>query len=308
MEIGDRLRQLRRHLGVNQCDFAESIGLKQGSYSDIERGRSGLSNHVKMSLSEKYNVNIDWLVNGDGDMFTGEPKEVNSSSNIIILNINKLVDYSGLSKGKFADKVGINRSNFSKITNGNYPCGEGVINKIVLAFGVNKQWLLTGEGDMYTPKQENEVSYGDFLVMNVPLVGQYAYGGYLCGYQDETYVAQLPRIPFVVDHEARGRYVAFEMRGDSMTDDTGRYIEGDILLCREVPQDLWCQTKLHMRKWDFVIVHKEGILIKRVVNHDVENHKLTLHSLNPMYPDRIVDLVDVRQIFNVVKLQRGMQI
>lgn len=144
--------------------------------------------------------------------------------------------------------------------------------------------------------------------MNVPLVGQYAYGGYLCGYQDETYVAQLPKIPFVVDHEARGRYVAFEMRGDSMTDDTGRYIEGDILLCREVPQDLWCQTKLHMRKWDFVIVHKDGILIKRVVEHDVENHTLTLHSLNPLYKDRVIDLVDVRQIFNVVKLQRGMQI
>ena len=63
-----------------------------------------------------------------------------------------------------------------------------------------------------------------------------------------------------------------------------------------------------MKKWDFVIVHKEGILIKRVVDHDVENHRLTLHSLNPLYSDRVVDLVDVRQIFNVVKLQRGMQI
>lgn len=227
---------------------------------------------------------------------------------LVLKNIEHLMVSKGMKQGRFADFVGVDRSNFSKILKGNYPCGDGVVNKIVLATGVNKQWLLTGEGDMYTPRQVNEVSYGDFIVMNVPLVGQYAYGGYLCGYQDETYVAQLPRIPFVVDHEARGRYVAFEMRGDSMTDDTGRYIEGDILLCREVPQDLWCQTKLHMRKWDFVIVHKEGILIKRVVDHDVENHRLTLHSLNPLYSDRVVDLVDVRQIFNVVKLQRGMQI
>lgn len=225
MEVGDRLRQLRRHLGVNQCDFAESIGLKQGSYSDIERGRSGLSNHVKMSLSEKYNVNIDWLVNGEGDMFTGEPKEVNSSSNIIILNINKLVDYSGLSKGKYADKVGINRSNFSKITNGNYPCGEGVINKIVLAFGVNKQWLLTGEGDMYTPRQVNEVSYGDLIIMNVPLVSRYAYDDYLNNYLDDDYVNRLPKFPFSKGGE-QGRYIAFEMEGDSMIDDTDRYVEG----------------------------------------------------------------------------------
>lgn len=307
MEMGDRLRQLRKHLGMNQIDFAESLGLKQGSYSDLERGKSGLSNHVKMLLSEKYNVNIDWLVNGEGNMFTGEPKEVNSSSNIIILNINKLVDYSGLSKGKFADKVGINRSNFSKITNGNYPCGEGVINKIVLAFGVNKQWLLTGEGDMYTPRQINEVSYGDLIIMNVPLVSRYAYDDYLNNYLDDDYVNRLPKFPFSKGGE-QGRYIAFEMEGDSMIDDTDRYVEGAILLCREIPKSLWGQITQYMKKWDFVIVHKEGILIKRVVDHDVENHRLTLHSLNPLYSNRVVDLVDVRQIFNVVKLQRGMQI
>jgi len=309
MKVGDRLRQLRRHLGVNQCDFAESIGLKQGSYSDIERGRSGLSNHVKMSLSEKYNVNIDWLVSGEGNMFINEFEEFDSPNDVPLKErIKEFANYLNISIRKFESSCGLSNGFVNNIGKS---VGQDKVEKILNTYPeLNEQWLMNGVGNMLnsTSKQENEVSYGDFIVMNVPLVGQYAYGGYLCGYQDETYVAQLPRIPFVVDHEARGRYVAFEMRGDSMTDDTGRYIEGDILLCREVPQDLWCQTKLHMRKWDFVIVHKEGILIKRVVNHDVENHKLTLHSLNPMYPDRIVDLVDVRQIFNVVKLQRGMQI
>ncbi len=211
----------------------------------------------------------------------------------------------------FASKIGTHQSTLSRALAEGNTLGDGLINKIVIAFDIKKDWIMTGVGEKYEKKSgqdSNEVSYGDFIVMNVPLVGQYAYGGYLCGYQDETYIEQLPHLPFVVDHEARGRYVAFELRGDSMTDDTGRYIEGDILLCREVPRDLWCQTKLHMRKWDFVIVHKEGILIKRVVDHDVENHRLTLHSLNPLYSDRVVDLVDVRQIFNVVKLQRGMQI
>lgn len=76
------------------------------------------------------------------------------NKDIIVYNINKLVDDSNLSRGAFADMVGISRSNFSKILNGNYPCGEGVINKIVLATGVNKEWIKTGCGDMYNV-QEN---------------------------------------------------------------------------------------------------------------------------------------------------------
>lgn len=74
---------------------------------------------------------------------------------IVISNINKLVSDSNLSRGAFADMVGIPRSNFSKILNGNYPCGEGVINKIVLATKVRKEWLKTGEGDIYEEEQEN---------------------------------------------------------------------------------------------------------------------------------------------------------
>ena len=81
MEIGDRLRQLRRHIGINQIDFAHSIGLKQGSYSDLERGKSGLSNHVKNALFEKYKVNIDWLLNGDGNMF--EKTNIENQSNTV---------------------------------------------------------------------------------------------------------------------------------------------------------------------------------------------------------------------------------
>ena len=68
------------------------------------------------------------------------------------------------------------------------------------------------------------------------------------------------------------------------------YLEGDRLLCREIKRELWIDSKLHIRKWDFVIVHKEGVLIKRIVEHNVENGTITVHSLNPIYPDKIINL------------------
>jgi phage repressor protein C with HTH and peptisase S24 domain len=115
----------------------------------------------------------------------------------------------------------------------------------------------------------------------------------------------LPTIPFIADHEGHGNYIAFEVRGDSMNDGTEEsYLEGDRLLCREVPQHLWVDSKLHIKKWDFVIVHEEGIIVKRIIDHNVDNHTITVHSLNDMYPDRVIDLSEVKQIFNVVEMQR----
>lgn len=142
-------------------------------------------------------------------------------------------------------------------------------------------------------------------IIYVPLVNQYAHAGYLCGYADAGYIESLPTIPFIVDQEAKGHYIAFEVKGDSMDDGTDEaYKEGDRLLCREIQKHLWKDSKLHIRKWDFVIVHKEGILVKRIVDHDVDNCTITIHSLNSFYPDRVLNLSDVRQIFNVIEMSR----
>ena len=66
----------------------------------------------------------------------------------------------------------------------------------------------------------------------------------------------------------------------------------------------WVESKLHYTKWDFVIIHEEGILVKRIIDHNMDNHTITIHSLNSMYPDRVIDLAEVKQIFNVIELQR----
>lgn len=189
---------------------------------------------------------------------------------------------------------------------------------------INYHWLKTGVGEMiddysktrvrdamanevnpYKPFEIEAMPMNPNAILNVPLVNQYAYAGYLNGYQNETYMNTLPTIPFIADHEAMGNYIAFEVKGDSMNDGTEEsYLEGDRLLCREVPQYLWAESRLHIKKWDFVIVHEDGILIKRITDHDTANHTIRVHSLNEMYPDRIIDLREVKQIFNVIELQR----
>lgn len=143
-------------------------------------------------------------------------------------------------------------------------------------------------------------------VMMIPLVNQYAYAGYLGGFGDESYVEELPKIPYLADREYKGNYVFFEVKGDSMDNASYEsYLEGDLILCRDVRQDFW-MSKLHINKWDFVIVHKtEGILLKRITDHNVEEGILTLHSLNEYYEDSKVHIKDVAKIFNVVDVRRN---
>ncbi len=182
---------------------------------------------------------------------------------------------------------------------------ESIINSIE---NINAAWLLSDQGDMVNKTEQNEVTQiktGGVLM--VPLVNQYAHAGYMAGYADAVYIESLPKIPWIVDHEYKGSYISFEVRGDSMDDGLKHsYEQGDILLCREIYPQYW-QCKLHIKTWDaFVIVHKtEGIVVKQIIDHDVENGIITCHSFNPIYEDFKIDLREVAQIFNVVKQQKN---
>lgn len=211
---------------------------------------------------------------------------------------------------KFAERMGENTNTTSGWTSGKRGIGNAVAQKILNKFPeVSPAWLLTGEGQMLTKATtQNEATLlTTGGVMMVPLVNQYAHAGYMTGWADAVYVDSLPKIPWVVDREYKGKYISFEVRGDSMDDGMKHsYEQGDILLCREISCDYW-KSRLHFNSWDaFVIVHREdGIVVKQIIDHDVENGIITCHSFNPMYPDFKVDLREIAQLFNVVKQQKN---
>lgn len=230
--------------------------------------------------------------------------------------MNYIMESRGMTVKSYADSLEVVSTLISHIRSGKQNASIDLLAKTASVYPeINIDYILTGRGSMFIQEQKandgkaeiesNAQPLRDSITMIVPLVNQYAYAGYLSGYQDNTYLDSLPTIPFTVDHEAKGNYVAFEVKGDSMNDGTEEsYIEGDKLFCREIPQYLWADSKLHIRKWDFVIVHEDGILVKRIIDHDVQNHTITVHSLNDFYPDRVINLAEVRQIFNVVEMQR----
>lgn len=178
-------------------------------------------------------------------------------------------------------------------------------------FSQYKEYELSDSGTNLVSEPKGVYSNANIIanamqyLMQVPLVNQYAYAGYTRGFSDHEYVESLPKYPWIVDKEYKGTYRTFEVRGDSMDDGSrDSYIEGDKVLGREITKDHW-KNKLHIRKWDFIIVHQtEGILLKRIIDHDTERGIITIHSLNDMYPDLKLKLKDISQLFNVVQVAR----
>lgn len=67
--FGDKLRDVRKQLKLSQVVFAQSIGISGAHISAIELGKTGVSESFLKLIEAKYQINIDWLKTGEGEMF-----------------------------------------------------------------------------------------------------------------------------------------------------------------------------------------------------------------------------------------------
>ena len=67
--MGERVKELRKALGLSGEKFGEKIGVTRSAISDIERGRNGLSDSNILAICREFNVNEEWLRTGTGEMF-----------------------------------------------------------------------------------------------------------------------------------------------------------------------------------------------------------------------------------------------
>ena len=75
---------------------------------------------------------------------------------LINQNIQKLrEEYLNMSRDAFAQEIGLKRTAIYLIETGQRNPSERTINDICNKFKINKEWLLTGEGEMYTFSQED---------------------------------------------------------------------------------------------------------------------------------------------------------
>lgn len=76
MTQGERIKAIRKELGLTLEKFGEKLGAKKNTMSAIETGRNSLTDQMARSICREYNVDYDFLMYGEGEMFTDLPKTI----------------------------------------------------------------------------------------------------------------------------------------------------------------------------------------------------------------------------------------
>lgn len=222
----------------------------------------------------------------------------------------------GATQGVIGEVIGVPQAYVSLIIKGKRPFKEEYLDKIIAFYGndivdifISKQkekkksqieepYLTTVTGIKYFQR-----TGGKFL-MRVPIVPVYAYAKYIDEIRDAEIWEGDGYFDFPVDQIYHGNYQAFEIKGDSMDDDSKRSLShGDIVNARELGREHW-KGKLHTDQYpNWIIVTDTTVLCKQIIGQDLETGDIICHSLNPSpeYTDFTINLNDVRKLFNIVQ-------
>lgn len=69
MTAGERIKLIRKSLGVTLEKFGEPLGVTKAAISRLENNVNSITDQMVLSICREYNVNEEWLRTGEGEMF-----------------------------------------------------------------------------------------------------------------------------------------------------------------------------------------------------------------------------------------------
>ena len=71
MDIGERIKRVRKDSNLTQEEFGTRLGMSRSMVVNLEMGRLKTVDQVKRSckmISSEFHINEEWLLTGEGDM------------------------------------------------------------------------------------------------------------------------------------------------------------------------------------------------------------------------------------------------
>lgn len=220
---------------------------------------------------------------------------------MIAANLKFLRKKQGLTQAQFAEALGLKRSLVGAYEEGR--AEPKLTNLVAFArfFGVSTDEFITQDLATTPAKAAGAAPAGPRVLAitvdregeeNIELVPLRAAAGYLNGYADPEFVAELPRFRLPLATVRDGSFRAFEISGDSMlplesgTVVVGRYVTDP---ARDLRDGTPC----------IVVSPQEGIVFKRVYRNGKKNGTamLELRSDNPVYEPYEVAAPDVSEVW-----------
>lgn len=211
----------------------------------------------------------------------------------VLERIRYLMYLTHCTQGQFAEKLGMNPGNFSKILTGKTPVSASLINRIVADLGVSKSWLSEGVDVPFAkPMHARELVINEPLEPDAQVAGTPVYDvDVTAGSQPLAQVLGRVNPSGFVNLPGVGRdSIIVQVKGDSMkpTIRNGGYVE--IHQVRDTRTIFWGQI--------YVVQLDDYRMVKFLRRHH-DPDRVILHSDNPDYDDMDILRREIRQLFLV---------
>ena len=171
--MNERVKLIRKQLGMTQEQLAQRLGIGKAALSMIETGKAGLSARNRNILVQELNVNPEWLESAKGNMFNAEPDltaYMHRTDNSLPLQSVPLYSIEGTAGlvPLFADQAQAKPVNFIHIPN--LPKCDGAIYIVG-----DSMYPLLKSGDIVLYKQLgdiNDIFWGDMYLLSIDIDGE----------------------------------------------------------------------------------------------------------------------------------------
>ncbi len=201
--MNDRIKLIRKALGMTQEQLAQHLGIGKAALSMIETGRAGVSARNRNILVQELNVNPEWLDGGKGQMFNAEPDLTayrHRTDNSLPLQSVPLYSIEGTAGlvPLFTDSARMKPLNYIHIPN--LPKCDGAI-----YVAGDSMYPLLKSGDIVLYKQLgsiDDIFWGDMYLLSLDLDGEeYITVKYIQKAERDDYVKLVSQNPHHADKE-----------------------------------------------------------------------------------------------------------
>lgn len=152
--MNERIKLLRQKLNLTQTEFAQKIGLQANTITTYEMGVRNPRDSNILIICREFNVNEEWLRNGNGEMFLSP-----EHSAPVLLTQNERVKevriHFKMSLEEFGSRIGVQKTAIHRAEKNVNGVSNQMIKSICREFSVNEEWLRKGSGEMFLNSEEN---------------------------------------------------------------------------------------------------------------------------------------------------------
>lgn len=89
MTQGERVKEVRKSLGLTLEKFGARLGVTKVAISNIEKGNRNLTEQMTKSICREFNVDYGWLTTGSGEIFVDSDEDFLARVDAILVDENE---------------------------------------------------------------------------------------------------------------------------------------------------------------------------------------------------------------------------